>query len=280
MDNAKYLSRIHSINYLQVGLFCPAALATKDRYTFFTNSLTSFEDDSDIYKKSINNYAAYLVFKVIKNSFHTSDSILTYENYFYKTCTGYYLSINKEVDASLIAKYWLMLLNIYNSILTINNGKEVKNLIYNDRIYLKYPHINSNVKNFSYYIENLLQLEFVDGTFGIINIVPEFPGGINLLITALSEYYKHTLNVIYLFKLSLNSPKSTFSSIYMSEIKLKQFTNIYSKLVVNFNLSNISNCLLCPRQDICSDQYKIYNIDPNLIYIKTNRILLLNKDKD
>lgn len=279
MDNEKYLSRYHSINYLQLGLFCPTALATKDRYVKIGERLTCFEDDPAIYKKNINSYASYLVFKVIKNALHTQDSILTYENYFYKTCTGYYLSIHKDVDASIIAKYWMLLLHIFNKVLELTSEKDIKTLMYNDRIFLPYPHINSNVKRFSYYIENLIQIEYVDGTFGLINIVPNFIGSFSVLTSALSEYYKHTLRVIYLFKLSLDTPKSTFSSNYMTEYKLNKFIGMYSKLVVDFNLSNISNCLFCHKQDICTDQLKLNNVDPNLIYINTKRILLLNEDK-
>lgn len=276
----KELLKLQSVNNLHMALFCSNTLMTKERYKLFYKNLIVYEDYLEIYEQDFNYFVNYIIYKIIKNSLHTTKSILTYESYFYKVISNYCLKHNLEDATSTIVKYWLLIINISSKILDMLNNNSIKNIYFNNKYYLPFPHQDSNVSYFSYYVEALITVEFIDNTINIINILPENNNKLlNLNNLSFVKYFNKNLKNIYNFYLSSTTPSYEFSSLQLSQFNINLLVSLYKSQNVSFNKANISNCNLCPLHNICKNSYKLYNTIP-IVNKPINReasVKLLNK---
>lgn len=282
MGTDAYLNNMYSVNYYHLALKCPAILQiNKSIPKDFVYETIVFEDNIEIYKQSIENFAAYILYKIIKESLITKTSIITYESYFYKTMLGFVTKEfpEKNYNSSLTAKYWMMLLKIQVKIDQLINNKNVIEVVTNYKTYHNFKHINSNIKNFSYFNEHLICLIYEDETLDLINVFPfsdNYYNSLNLYILGSIDYFKNILKHIHCFNISLESSLFNYKNIEIDNKKRLQLSKLYDSLVLDFNFSKLYNCGSCFLKSSCNPLVKIYGLKPNIYLANSKKINILN----
>jgi hypothetical protein len=270
-DPAYYFNNLHSLNYFSTGLFCPILLNPKIRATIYPkeamNTFSVFEDSEETYSLSIENFMMYLVYKIFKHSYETKDVITSYESYFFNTVVGFNKKhfMQSDINTTLIAKYWKLVLNLQLKLIDILAAPSVKTVEFNKQIYLPAKHIESEIYPFSYYVQTLVTVTNIDDTITLVNLLPTYTTNYNLYNMSVCYYYGNTLKTIYGFYLDLDSP----SLVFKHTTYKKEYSDVYSKYVMNFNKPSIYNCSSCYFKNNCTDQMKLISNKPDIC--KTNR---------
>jgi len=275
-----YLKSQHTLNFFKLALKCPILVSPTNETSLYTkeslSDLIVFEKYETIYLNSAENFAAYIILNIFKNSLATNKSILEYESYFYKTMLGYSLKYFNEdhFNAKLVASYWKLILDIQVKILKIMEEQTVKSVDYCSSIYLNCKHLNSNIKPFSYQIENLITLTHVDESITVVNILPKSKdnSSINLYNLALLKYYGTSFRNSYVFYINLESPSYSFKN-FSPASQLNMLIKYYDALVVDFNTPNLFNCSSCYFSESCKDKFKITPVEPDIQFKKRKLIV-------
>lgn len=278
MIDPVYYKSQHTINYFNLALKCPLLVThSGDTHLVYNQDILPytvvFQDTIVLYESNVNTIAAYLLYKIIKNCLVTKDDINTYESYFFNSIRGF-CEINKKdsdlFDPSLVGKYWVMLLDIYEKILKLTLNPNVKKIdILSTEVFKPFVHLNiSEIKPFSYRISPLIKLTFIDDTFSFIDIFPYFNSYLSIYHLALAHEFKHKLTSVYGFYLSMNSPAYSFRNINITDNYLS-FSKIYSSYKVDFKVPSVFNCSSCIFRNNC-DYFKTNDIKNNTptLYMK------------
>lgn len=278
-DNLNYLSKLYSINYFKLANFCPNTLQINKYHPLAYKNFIVFEDNAEFYKSSYHTYAAFLLTKIFKNAYDTKMSILTYESYFYKSMLGFMSKEFPELsfDSTLTAKYWMLILEIQLKLDIIVYDKDVVNVIFNHKAYQPFKHINSNIKPFSYYLENFIVVLLKDGTLKIVNFLPLISdiNVVNFYTLSTINYYPNINQIVSIY-IDLESPKYLIKYLSINEYKATSAKKIYNSYSIDFNSPNLSNCTNCFLQKDCSASIRLAGIAPPIYSKKTNKIKLLN----
>lgn len=280
--NNTYLKNMYSINYFNLAQKCPAllqinSLIPKD----FIYQTIVFEDNIDIYKQSIENFASFIIYKIIKDSLETKANLVTYESYFYKTMLGFVTKEfpEKEFNSGLTAKYWMLLLKIQLKLDELINNKNVIKVLTNNKTYHNFKHLNSNIKNFSYYTQHLICLVYADESIDLINLFPfsdNYHNNLNMYILASLNYFKTSLKHIHCINISMENPSFNYKNIEISDLKFNRLNKLYESLILDFNFSKVYNCTSCIIKTSCSPLVKVYGLKPNIYLNKGTKINILN----
>lgn len=259
MIESSYYRKQHSINYFNLALKCPELIThgTTTRKVYNKNILPYtivFQDTVVLYEESVNTIASFLLYKIIKNCLVTKTDINTYESYFFNSILGFCKLTKKDpdlFDPSLVAKYWVMLLEVYNRVLKLTLNQNIKKVEILPETYKPFVHLNiSDIKPFSYKITPLIKLIFIDNTFSFIDIFPYFDSTFSLYHLALAHEYKEKLINIYGFYLSMNSVNYTYKTVNIHS-NYSSFSNIYSSYKVDFKIPSVFNCSTCFMKNDC-----------------------------
>ncbi len=270
IDSVYYKSQ-HTINYFNLALKCPLLVThSGDTHQVYNKDILSytivFQDTIVLYESTVNTMAAYLLYKIIKNCLTTKDDISTYESYFFNSIKGF-CEINKKdldlFDPSLVGKYWVMILDIYDKILKLTLNTNVKKVdILSTEVFKPFNHLNiSDIKPFSYKITPLIKLTFMDNTFSFIDIFPYFNNYFSIYHLALAHEFKHKLISVCGFYLSMNSPTYAFRNINITGNYLN-FSKIYSSYKVDFKVPSVFNCSSCISKNTC-EYFKTNSVNKN-----------------
>ena len=266
----------HMINYNQyyhiddivLSSFCPNTnkVDKKEKYQIFKDHLHSFHPIQELYEGSFNNYAAYIIYTVLLNSFELNKNILTYEQYFYNVLTGFSEYTGNKSSANTIAKYWTSLVTAYENLLSEVSKPDVKEIRVLQRVHSSTKYINCDQVNNNFYWDIPVQIVTVDGLIRNILILP-YKNNLNLfsnflVINTLRNFYpKGSLSVL---QISLDTINIKFGNITVTDSMMRNVTQFVSKFYVDFSTSNLYNCPVCPLSP-CSVEQMFKVVQPTTV---------------
>lgn len=276
----KNMKTIYNIDEFNIFNFCvnssKAYNSDLNKFVVFKELLHTFHNNEEIYEKSLESYASFISFSVIKEAILQDKNILQYEQYVFSVLSGYYKhNFSKNIDTKILAKIWSNILFIFNKIIDISSSPLYKNILQYKQLYSSFKHINAN-HNSNYCAEIPLIFEKEDGV-DVFLIVPRLKNNYyNILIPFLLSYFKSKIHNLYIIDLSLNSIDYSFTSIPVNNILLNQYRKHKDTLFIDFNKINYQNCVFCPltcnKNELLVTRFEITPFNKNKKIIRTINI--------
>lgn len=272
MPSNKYL--YHLDDYV-LNLFCPNTnqVNTIEKYALFINQLHSFHKIESLYDKTFNTYSLYIAYIIFMNSLELNKNILTYESYFYSVCSGYISNNNLKITTDKIAKLWVNLVTIFNSLLAFTSKAKSVDLF--TECYAPIKSLNSSVKSSSFFWSVPLILNEISETLTPVIFIPFNGTSLYSNMQFLNTINYFNCKVIHVVLFDMTNYNIKLETLLITPKLLNSVKTLLNKFVVDYEKSNLINCTVCPIK-FCKSSYIFSNIVPIPYMKKSKSIKLLN----
>lgn len=250
-DESIVRSDMYHIDEFLISSFCPNTVKAfnkeLDKFVLFKSMLNSFHDDGDIYENSLEDYANYITYQIIKDALLLQKNILTYEAYLYNVLTSFSEEkLNKKINPKNIAKVWNNIVTIMARIVEVSSSENILEINYLPEIIVSKKHINVQKMNSNYFLKPLMVLFFKDGV-EVINIIPSFKNHFifNINNQEIIKYFGKSLKKIHIFELT-SKLSCEPSVLTISDNLLNKIKNLTELQYIDFKKINTNNCNNCP----------------------------------
>lgn len=244
-------NRFH-LDEFNISSFCPNTLKAlnnkTNKFKLFKNHLHTFHNNEEFYEDDLNSYLAFITYSILIKCLKENKNLASFETYFFNIIEGY-CKVNTIVfNINSIAKYWINISTVYQSILKVVSNDLIKNIIINEMFFTSFKHINVSKKMLDNYYFNIpIILEFEDKIDALI-IIPNTGQNIysNLLVLSVINYFNNKINNLFIINIDINKFKVEMISLNISTILLSKCFKIIETLYIDFKKVNIFNCNICP----------------------------------
>lgn len=261
-------NQYYHIDDVVLSSFCPNTnkVNKKDKYIIFKDYLHSFHNIPELYESSANNYAAYIIYSILLNSLELNKNILSYEHYFYNVMTGFSEQTGNKITSSNIAKYWNLLVGVYDELLVEVSKPNVKEVLVIQKKLSTTKFINIDRVNNSYYWDIPVQIIYDNGSVRNILIIP-FNNNLNifsnfLVLNTINQYRNNGyLSIIQVYMDTINLK---FNNIALTDSILRYIDKFIKDFYIDFSTSNLANCSVCPVAP-CSVEHMFKVVQPTTV---------------
>lgn len=241
---------MYHIDDIVLSDFCPNTnkFLSNEKYLNFKKYLHTFHPISELYEYSITSFSSFIIYSILMNSLELNKNILTYEKYFYNVINNFSRKSNNPITTSNIAKYWSLLLQVYDQLISITTSEYSKEVIVLRKVCKPLKFINLTPVNQNFYWEIPVQIINTDNTIHNIVILPYLSDQnilSNSVVLNTIDLYpsSQTLSVV---QLMLDKVMLNFHTINLTDYLFKNIKEYNKNFYIDYSKANLNQCIICP----------------------------------